>query len=64
MPTWTYGIAMAALLIFRPKILSWVFGFFVREIGSLLRVPQEEQLQRDAAAARQAQSSTNDDQAG
>jgi hypothetical protein len=63
MPTWVYGIAMGALFILRPRILAWLFGFVLREIGSLLRVSKDEQLQRDAAAWRRSRSSTNDTQA-
>ncbi len=52
---------MALLMLLRPAIFGWLFGFFKREIGSLWRVSAEEKLQRDAAAAREAaQSGTND----
>ena len=54
MPTWAYGIGVALLLLLRPAIFGWLFGFFKREIGSLLSVSAEEKLQRDAAAAREA----------
>jgi hypothetical protein len=61
MPTWVYGIGMALLMLFRPAILGWLFGWFKREIGSLLSVSAEQKLQRDAAAAREAaQRSTGD----
>ena len=61
MPTWVYGIGMAFLLLLRPAIFRWVFGFFNREVGSLLRVSAEEKLQRDAAAAREAARQSIDD---
>jgi len=54
MPTWAYGIGVALLMLLRPAIFGWLFGFFKREIGSLLSVSAEEKLQRDAAAAREA----------
>jgi hypothetical protein len=54
MPTWVYGIGMAILLMLRPAILRWLFGFIRREVDSLRSVSAEEKLQRDAAAAREA----------
>jgi hypothetical protein len=54
MPTWFYGIGMAILLMLRPAILRWLFGFIKREVDSLRSVSTEEKLQRDAAAAREA----------
>ena len=60
MPTWAYGIGVALLLLLRPAIFGWLFGFFKREIGSLLSVSAEEKLQRDAAAAREAARRTED----
>ena len=51
---------MALLLLLRPAIFGWLFGFFKREIGSLLSVSAEEKLQRDAAARGAAQRSTDD----
>jgi len=45
---------MAVLLLLRPAIFGWLFGFFRREVASLWRVSAEEKLQRDAAAAREA----------
>jgi len=61
MPTWAYGIGMALLLVFRPAIFGWLVGFFKREIGSVLSVSAEEQLQRDAAAAREAARRSTED---
>jgi hypothetical protein len=52
---------MALLLVFRPAIFGWLFGFFKREIGSVLSVSAEEQLQRDAAAAREAARRSTED---
>ena len=60
MPTWVYGIGMAILLMLRPAILRWLFGFFRREVSSLRSVSAEEKLQRDAAAAREAARSNDD----
>ena len=54
MPTWIYGIGMAVLLMLRPAILRWLFGFLRREVASLRSVSAEEKLQRDVAAAREA----------
>jgi len=54
MPTWVYGIGMAILLMLRPAILRWLFGFLRREVASLRSVSAEEKLRRDAAAAREA----------
>jgi hypothetical protein len=54
MPTWFYGIGMAILLILRPAILRWLFGFVRREVDSLRSVSAEQKLHRDAAAAREA----------
>ena len=54
MPTWVYGIGTAILLMLRPAILRWLFGFIRREVASLRTVSAEERLQRDAAAAREA----------
>lgn len=61
MPTWVYGIGTAILLILRPAILRWLFGFLRREVASLRSVPAEEKLQRDAAAAREAARQSIDD---
>ena len=61
MPTWVYGIGTAILLILRPAILRWLFGFIRREIASLRSVTAEEKLQRDAAAAREAARRTADE---
>ena len=61
MPTWAYGIGMAFLLLLRPAILRWLFGFFRREFASLWRVSAEEKLQRDATAAREAARRVPDD---
>ncbi|MGH3456697.1 hypothetical protein [Aeromicrobium sp.] len=54
MPTWVYGIGMAILLMLRPAILRWLFGFIRREVDSLRSVSAEQKLQRDAATAREA----------
>ena len=54
MPTWAFRIGMAILLMLRPAILRWLFGFLRREVASLRSVSAEEKLQRDAAAAREA----------
>lgn len=54
MPTWFYGIGMAILLILRPAIFRWLFGFIRREVDSLRSVSAEQKLQRDVAAAREA----------
>jgi hypothetical protein len=61
MPAWAYGIGVALLMLFRPAIFGWLFGFFKREIGSLLSVSAEEKLQRDAAAAREAVRRSSED---
>ena len=61
MPTWVYGIGMAILLILRPRIFGWAFGFLWREIRSLWNVSAEEQLQRDAAAHREAMARADDE---
>ena len=61
MPTWAYGIGMAILLMLRPAILRWLFGFLRREVASLRSVSAEEKLQRDAAAAREAARRSTDD---
>lgn len=53
MPTWLYGIGMAFLLILRPAILRWLFGFVRREVDSLRSVSAEQKLQRNVAAARE-----------
>jgi hypothetical protein len=54
MPTWFYGIGMTILLILRPAILRWLFGFIRREVDSLRSVSAEQKLQRDVSAAREA----------
>ena len=54
MPTWFYGIGMAILLMLRPAILRWLFGFIRREVDSLRSVSAEQKLQRDVAASREA----------
>jgi hypothetical protein len=64
MPTWAYGIGMAVLLLIRPRIFGWLFGFIRREVVSLLSVSAEEKLQRDAAAAREAAARGTDDDPG
>lgn len=61
MPTWVYGIGMAILLMLRPAILRWLFGFIRREVDSLRSVSAEQKLQRDAAAAREAAQRGTDD---
>ena len=61
MPTWVYGIGMAILLMLRPAILRWLFGFLSREVASLRSVSAEEKLQRDAAAAQEAARRSTDD---
>ncbi|MGH3473589.1 MAG: hypothetical protein ACRDOT_01600 [Aeromicrobium sp.] len=61
MPTWVYGIGMAILLVLRPAILKWLFGFLRREVSSLRTVSAEEKLQRDAAAVREAARRSTDD---
>ena len=61
MPTWVYGIGTAILLMLRPAILRWLFGFIRREVASLWSVSAEEKLQRDAAAAREAARGRADD---
>ena len=61
MPTWVYGIGMAILLMLRPAILRWLFGFIRREVDSLRSVSAEQKLQRDAAAAREAAKRGTDD---
>ena len=61
MPTWAYGIGVALLMLLRPAIFGWLFGWFKREIGSLFSVSAEEKLQRDAAAAREAARGSTDD---
>ena len=61
MPTWVYGIGTAILLMLRPAILRWLFGFVRREVASLRSVSAEEKLQRDAAAAREAARRRTDD---
>jgi hypothetical protein len=64
MPTWVYGIAMAFLLLLRPAIFGWLFGFIRREVVSLWRVSAEERLQRDAAAWRDSTRRAVDDDPG
>ena len=60
MPTWFYGLGMAILIILRPTILRWLFGFIRREVESLRSVSAEQKLQRDAAAAREAAQGRSD----
>lgn len=61
MPTWIYGFGTAILLMLRPAILGWLFGFIRREVASLRTVSAEERLQRDATAAREAARRGGDD---
>lgn len=61
MPTWAYGIGAMILLMLRPTIFGWLFGFLRREVGSLWSASAEEKLQRDAAAHREAGRRSADD---
>jgi len=64
MPTWISGIGVAILLLIGPRIYGWLATFVRREIESLLRIPAEKKLQRDAAAWREAQRRAADEGPG
>ena len=62
MPPWLIGIGVVIIGMLRRPILAWLFGLVKREAGSLLSSYGEEQLQRDAAAARAAAEAREDGQ--
>jgi hypothetical protein len=55
MPAWLYGIGAVLIMLLRRPILGLLLGFFKREVASLLRVPAEQRLHREAAARMAAQ---------
>ena len=62
MPPWLFGVGAVIIALIRRPLLAWLFGLVKREAGYLLRSYGEEQLQRDAEAARAAQRSRADGQ--